>query len=91
MGSMLEMMKGMMGQGQGQGEGEGKGDKESNNGGEGQEGSSDKPSDKTKTGLADNTKEERRVPKNTSAPGKNLPREEQRALDAYNRRIQSIK
>lgn len=101
MGSMLEMMKGMMGQGQGQGEGEGegkgegegegKGDKESNSGGEGQEGSSDKPSDKTKTGLADNTKEERRVPKNTSAPSNNLPREEQRALDAYNRRIQSIK
>jgi len=57
--SMLEMMKGMMGEGQGEGEGQGD----------------------------DNTKEERRVPKNTTAPNQNLPREEQRALDAYNKSV----
>jgi len=82
-GPLMEMMKGMMGEGQepgdqkGQGEGEG-------SGGEGKEGSSDQANDKT-SGTANNTKEERRVPKNTSAPSQNLPKEEQRALDAYNK------
>jgi hypothetical protein len=85
---MLEMMEGMMGEGQGEGdkpgEGEGEGEGEGNSGGEGSEGNSDKANDKT-SGDANNTKEERRVPKNTSAPSKSLPREEQRALDAYNK------
>lgn len=79
---MLKMMEGMMGKGQAEGKGQGKG--EGNSGGEGNEGTSDKANDKT-SGNADNTKEERRVPKNTTAPSQNLPREEQRALDAYNK------
>ena len=90
MGSMLEMMQGMMGKGkepgEGKGEGKGQGEGEGNTGGEGSEGNSDKENDKT-SGSADNTKEERRVPKNTSAPDRSLPREEQRALDAYNKPI----
>ena len=87
---MLEMMEGMMGEGEGEGkgegegEGEGKGEGEGESGGEGSEGDSDKANDKT-SGNADNTKEERRVPKSTSAHSKSLPREEQRALDAYNK------
>lgn len=89
---MLEMMEGMMGkgkqpgEGKGEkpGEGEGKGEGEGDSGGEGKEGNSDKTNDKT-SGTANNTKEERRVPKNTSAPNRSLPREEQRALDAYNK------
>lgn len=81
---MLEMMKGMMGEGEGEGKGEGKGKGEGESGGEGSEGDSHKANDKT-SGNADNTKEERRVPKSPSAHSKNLPREEQRALDAYNK------
>ncbi len=85
---MLEMMEGMMGEGEGkgegEGEGEGKGKGKGESGGEGSEGDSDKANDKT-SGNADNTKEERRVPKSPSAHSKNLPREEQRALDAYNK------
>lgn len=84
------MMQGMMGKGkepgEGKGEGKGKGEGEGNTGGEGNEGNSDKENDKT-SGSADNTKEERRVPKNTSAPDRSLPRDEQRALDAYNKPI----
>lgn len=80
-GSMMEMMKGMMGEGQGE-PSEGQGD--SQKGGEGSEGTSDQENDQT-SGSATNTKEERRVPKNTSAPNQNLPKEEQRALDAYNK------
>ncbi len=80
-GSMMEMMKGMMGEGQGE-PSEGQGD--SQKGGEGSEGASDQENDQT-SGSATNTKEERRVPKNTSAPNQNLPKEEQRALDAYNK------
>lgn len=75
------MMKGMMGE---SGETKEAKDKAEGTGGEGSEGNSDKANDKT-SGDADNTKEERRVPKNTSAPSQNLPREEQRALDAYNK------
>ncbi len=78
------MMEGMMGEGKEPKEGKGKGKGQGDSGGEGQEGASDKANDKT-SGNADNTKEERRVPKNTSAPSKNLPKEEQRALDAYNK------
>jgi hypothetical protein len=78
----------MMGEGkepgEGEGKGEGEGEGEGNSGGEGSEGNSDKANDKT-SGDANNTKEERRVPKNTSAPNQSLPREEQRALDAYNK------
>ncbi|MGJ8656704.1 MAG: hypothetical protein ACSHX6_09650 [Akkermansiaceae bacterium] len=83
---LLEMMEGMMGKGQGEqeGQGPGEGEGEGSTGGEGNEGTSDKANDKT-SGKADNTKEERRVPKNTTAPNLNLPREEQRALDAYNK------
>ncbi len=82
---MLEMMEGMMGKGQKpmKGKGKGKGKGEGETGGEGGEGTSDKKNDPT-TGSAGNTKEERRVPKNTTASDRNLPREEQRALDAYN-------
>ena len=78
---MLEMMEQMMGKKPGNKPGKG-GEGESPGGGG--EGSSDKDND-NKTGSYDNTKEERRVPKNTSAPNKTLPREEQRALDAYKR------
>jgi len=78
---LMEMMQGMMGEGQTPGKQEGKGE---GSGGEGNEGTSDQANDKT-SGTANNTKEERRVPKNTSAPNQNLPKEEQRALDAYNK------
>jgi len=82
---MLEMMEGMMeGEGESKGKGKGEGEGEGDSGGEGAEGNSDKASQKT-SGNADNTKEERRVPKTTSAPSNSLPREEQRALDAYNK------
>ena len=79
MGSMLERMEDMMGKEPGDKPGkEGEGDSP----GQGGTGDSDKAND-NKVGSADNTKEERTVPKNTTAPTKTLPREEQRALDAY--------
>ena len=81
---LMEMMEGMMGEGQQSGEPKEEGQGEGTCGGEGKEGTSDQASDQT-SGTANNTKEERRVPKNTSAPSQNLPREEQRALDAYNK------
>ncbi len=84
---MMDMMDGMMDQqaeGKDKKEGEGKDKGEGSKGGEGNEGSSDTAS-KSTSGIANNTKEERRVPKNTSTPSISLPLEEQRALDAYNK------
>jgi len=83
MGSMLERMEQMMGKEPGQGEGGEEGESEGNSPGNGSGGDSDKNVKDHKVGSADNTKEERTVPKNTTAPSKTLPREEQRALDAY--------
>ncbi len=72
---MLKMMEGMLGKK--------KGGKPGNKPGEGGEGTTNKASSKI-DGTADNTKEVRRVPKNTSTASRTLPREEQRAIDAYN-------
>ena len=83
---MLEMMKGMMDKKPG----DKKGDKPGDQPGEGGEGTTDKTSSKI-DGSANNTKEERRVPKNPSAASRTLPREEQRAIDAYNKQKKATK
>ena len=77
--SMLEMMEEMAGKKPGKKPG----GKAGEDPGQGSEGSTDKESNPFE-GSANNTKEERTVPKNTSSNSRTLPREEQRALDAYN-------
>ncbi|MBK1853754.1 hypothetical protein JO972_02185 [Verrucomicrobiaceae bacterium 5K15] len=89
---MMEMLQNMMeggkdvgegqqpGQGKKPGEGEGQGEG-AGGGGKGSGGGGGKPGD------PDNTAEggERRVPKNSGNAGSSLPREFQKAMDAYNR------
>jgi len=94
MGSMLDMMKNMMDGGKdvgkkpGEGKpGEGKGAGEGGGGGKGSGSASGK------TGSADNTDENstRRVPKSSGNSGDSLPREFQKAMDAYNKSIKTSK
>ncbi len=79
--SMMQMLEDMRGKGKKPSDKKGK--KEGSNPGKGSEGTTDKES-KLFKGPAGNTKEERLVPKNSTTPNRTLPREEQRALDAYN-------
>ncbi|MGJ8677751.1 MAG: hypothetical protein ACSHX0_09560 [Akkermansiaceae bacterium] len=87
MDSMLQMMENMMNSGKDLGEGkemqEGKG--EGNGGGGGSGGSANGTSENP-----DNTElsEERRVPKNSGNTGSVLPKEFQKAMDAYNKGAQ---
>lgn len=92
MDAMLEMMKKMMGdddQGEQQelpsGDGEGEGD---GKGGEGQDGSSDTPSEEF-GGDNDGAGSERRVPKKSGIGSDALPREFRKAIDAYNKSLRN--
>lgn len=78
--SMMKRMEEMMGKSESQDSGSGTPEEAPGKGNNG--GDTDANND-NKTGSSDNTKEERVVPKSTSAPNQTLPREEQRALDAY--------
>ena len=91
MGSMLEMMQNMMNGGQDVGEKPGEGQKPGQGEGEGSGGGGGKGSgaDSGKAGAPDNTHENslRRVPKNSGNSGGTLPREFQKAMDAYNKGV----
>lgn len=87
---MLEMMQRMMDGGQdvGQKPGEGKQPGQGKGGeGEGQGGGGNGSGGGGKTGAPDNTDENatRRVPKSSGNSGGSLPREFQKAMDAYNK------
>lgn len=88
---MMEMLQRMMEGGQDQGEGQQPGEGEGEQPGQ----AGDKPGQGTgsggeaggKTGDPDNTEEggQRRVPRNSGNSGTSLPREFQKAMDAYNK------
>ncbi len=87
---MLDMLKNMMDGGKDVGDGQQQGLQNGKQPGEegqqpGQSGKSS--SQKNDKGDPDNTAEtsERRVPRNSGSAGSSLPREFQRAMDAYNR------
>lgn len=89
-GAMMDMMERMMGKKEGEGEGkgkEGKGEKPGDQAGQGQTGGSDSAND-ADGGNAGEKSEERTVPKAAGNAGKSLPREFQKALDAYNRGLE---
>lgn len=91
---MLEMMQNMMeggkdvGQKPGEGKKPGEGEGEGEGSGGGGNGSG---SGSGQTGNPDNTDEssQRRVPKNSGNAGTSLPREFQKAMDAYNKGAQN--
>jgi hypothetical protein len=87
MGSMLEMMKNMMEGGKDVGEGKQPGNKPGQGGDKPGQGGGGDGEASGKTGAPDNTAEnsERRVPKNSGTSGTSLPREFQKAMDAYNK------
>ena len=88
MGSMLEMLQNMMNGGKDVGEGQEPGNQPGGKPGDqpGQGGSGGGEAG-GKTGDPDNTAENstRRVPKNSGSSGSSLPREFQKAMDAYNK------
>ena len=87
--AMMDMMERMMGKKEGEGEAKGKakGKKPGDQAGQGQTGDSDSAND-ADSGNAGGKAEERTVPKAAGTAGKNLPREFQQALDAYNRGLE---
>jgi len=93
MGSMLEMMQNMMEGGKDVGKKPGKGKKPGEGEGEGEGpggGGTGSGNGSGQTGSPDNTAEnsQRRVPKNSGNAGGSLPREFQKAMDAYNKGAQ---
>ncbi|MFC4994001.1 hypothetical protein [Rubritalea tangerina] len=88
--ALMEMMKQMMGQGQeaqsGQ-EGQ-EGQQPGSSAGEGQEADSDSANQRT-TEKSDGMTSTRKLPKKSGSAGTTLPKEFQKALDAYNRGLDS--
>lgn len=89
-GAMMDMMERMMGK---KNEGQGKGDKpgkegEGNQGREGSTGESDSANQGT-NGSASGPREIRRVPKASGNSGADIPAEFRKAMDAYNRGLES--
>ncbi|MCP5536720.1 MAG: hypothetical protein H7A51_10900 [Akkermansiaceae bacterium] len=85
--SMLQMLQNMMNGGQDVGEGKEPGKEPGKGGDQPGQGGSGGGEAGGKTGAPDNTAEnaERRVPKNSGSAGSALPREFQKAMDAYNK------
>lgn len=87
---MLEMMQNMMEGGKDVGKKPGEGEKPGAGEGPGGGGGKGGGSGSGQTGNPDNTDEnsQRRVPKNSGNSGDSLPREFQKAMDAYNKGAQ---
>ena len=87
-GAMMDMMERMMGQSpDGDKKGEGKGDKPGESAGKGPQGESDVDVESAQ-GEVSGKNEIRRVPKSSGNPGRNLPEEFNKALDAFNRGVE---
>ena len=94
MSSMLEMMENMMnggkdegaGKGEGEGESEGQGEGAGSNGGGGSGGGNGSGQAQNPDSTPEN--DNRRVPKSAGNTGKSIPKEFQKAMDAYNKGVQ---
>jgi len=87
MDAMLDMMENMMNGGKDVGKKPGEGKGKGNGSGDGGGGGEGSGSGSGKTGSSDNTDENsvRQVPRNSGSSGATLPREFQKAMDAYNK------
>lgn len=82
--AMMDMLERMMGKQPGEGQGQQPGEQPGSQGGEGKTGDSD-IANQDVDGSADGKTGERRVPKSSGTTGTALPRELQKALDAFNK------
>ena len=82
-GALMQMLQQMM-----QGSQKGQGEQETTSGGEGQEGESNTANDTTpNTDSHAGSSETRRLPRKSGSAGSSIPKEFQKALDAYNKSL----